>query len=75
MPGGRVSLAINDLPGLRQNDLEGTLQLGNYPVAGRLSHFLEAWKRITTEQWVLQILSEGYALPFMAPPPTATDSL
>ncbi len=61
---GRMSVAIDDLPGLRQDDLGGTLKLGNFTVAGRLSHFREAWSRIT-------IVSSGYALPFTAPSPMA----
>ncbi len=73
--GGRLSLAINDLPGLRKDDLEGTLKLGNYTVAGRLSHFQEAWSKITTDRWVLEIVKNGYALPFTAPPPMAREPL
>ncbi len=69
LPGGRASSAYNDLPDLQQNDMEGTLKLGVYPVAGRLSHFLQEWREITTNQWVLQIISQGYALPFLSLPP------
>ncbi len=70
-----MSLAINDLPDLQQDDLGGTLKLGNYTVAGRLSHFQQAWRSITTDQWVLEIISNGYTLPFMAPPPLKLEPL
>ncbi len=63
-----MSLSFNDLSDLQQDDLGGTLKLGNYTVAGRLSHFKQAWSSITTDQWVLEIVSNGYALPFMASP-------
>ncbi len=68
-------MAINDLSGLRQDDLGGTLKLGNFTVAGRLSCFQKAWSRITTDRWVPEIVSNGYALPFSAPPPVAKEPL
>lgn len=49
--------------------LKGCLQLGSFPVAGRLSCFLDVWEIITTDQWLLQIIFEGYIVPFIAPPP------
>ncbi len=70
-----MSLVINDLPDHQQDDLGGTLKLGNYTVAGRLSHFKQAWSSITTDQWVLEIVSNGYALLFIAPPPLASEPL
>ena len=70
-----ASLAINDLPGLRQDDPGGTLQLCNYPMAGRLSHFVEAWRKITTDCLLLQIVAHGYALPFLDSPPMAREPL
>ncbi len=30
---------------------------------------MEAWRSISTDQWVLQTISQGYALPFVSPPP------
>ncbi len=59
-----MSLAINDLPDPQQSDLGGTLKLGNYTMAGRLSLFKQAWSSITTDQWVLEIVSNGYAFTF-----------
>ncbi len=70
-----MSLAINDLQGLRQDDPRGTLKFGNFTVAGRLSRFREAWNRITTNRWVLEIVSNGNALPFLPPPPMAKEPL
>ncbi len=67
LPGGRASSAYINLPDLQQNDLEGTLKLGTLPVAGRLSYFLQEWRNITTDQWVPQTISQGYALPFLFP--------
>ncbi len=44
-------------------------------MAGRLSHFREAWSKITTDRWMLEIVSNGYALPFSGPPPMAREPL
>ena len=64
---GRGSLTIDDFPDIHQNDLAGSLQLGSFPVAERLSLFLDAWKSITHDQWVLPIISEGYGLVICLP--------
>ena len=42
------------------------------PVGARLQAFAEAWGQITTDQWVLQIISQGYAIPFVCKPPLST---
>ena len=39
------------------------------PVGGRLSFYLENWKKITTDQWVLDIIKNGYKLEFLKIPP------
>ena len=39
------------------------------PLAGRLTHFLPFWKRVTQDQWVLQVVEHGYRLDFALPPP------
>ncbi len=45
-------------------------------MAGRLPHFLQAWRSIITDQWVLEIISNRYTLPlFMAPPPLKPEPL
>ena len=38
------------------------------PVGGRLSDFVEGWKRITKDPYVLSIVAKGYRLRFMSPP-------
>ena len=39
-----------------------------FPVGGRLSNFVEGWKRITNDPYVLSIVSKGYRLRFTSPP-------
>ena len=39
------------------------------PVGARILHFAEAWESITQDQWVLQIVREGYVIPFRHKPP------
>ena len=34
------------------------------PVGGRLTHFVEKWKSITTDQWQIDLVVEGYKLEF-----------
>ena len=38
------------------------------PVGGRLSNFVEGWKRITYDPYVLSIVAKGYRLRFTSPP-------
>ena len=38
------------------------------PVGGRLSDFVEGWKRIMKDPYVLSIVAQGYRLRFMSPP-------
>ena len=38
------------------------------PVGGRLSNFVEGWKRITNDPYVLSIVSKQYRLRFTSPP-------
>ena len=35
---------------------------------GRLTHFLQNWKQITTDQWVISIIEMGYKLEFLQRP-------
>ena len=39
------------------------------PPAGRLSHFLNFWKQITSDQWVLRVVESGYRMKFVREPP------
>ena len=38
------------------------------PVGGRLSNFVEGWKRITNDPYIFSILAKGYRLRFTSPP-------
>ena len=44
-------------------------QCPQIPVWGRLRFFLENWKKITDDQWVLSLIEEGYKLEFIQKPP------
>ncbi len=61
--------AFRDLPGLMWNQDSGTAQIGSFPVGGRLSLFLSAWQKLTSDRWVLEVVSQGYSLPFRVEPP------
>ena len=47
---------------------EGVLPPQITPVVGRLSDFVEGWKRITNDPYVLSIVAKGYRLRFTSPP-------
>ena len=47
---------------------EGVLPPQVSPVRGRLSNFVEGWKRITNDLYVLSIVAKGYRLCFTSPP-------
>ena len=47
---------------------EGVLPPQVSPVGGRLSNFMEGWKRITNDPYVLSIVAKGYRLRFTSPP-------
>ena len=47
---------------------EGVLPPQITPVGGRLSSFVEGWKRITNDPYVLSIVAKGYRLRFTSPP-------
>ena len=38
------------------------------PVGGRLSLFMNEWKKITDDKWVLEIIQKGYKLEFLKKP-------
>ena len=46
-----------------------------HPVGGRINHHLLRWQEITSDKWVLQIVSRGYVLPFLEAPPPLLPSL
>ena len=45
------------------------------PVGGRLSNFVEGWKRITNDPYVLSIVAKGYRLSFYESTPSPSNSL
>ena len=47
---------------------EGVLPPQITPVRGRLSNFVEGWKHITKDPYVLSIVARGYRLLFTSPP-------
>ena len=55
--------------------IENDLQVSNIqkfphiPVGGRLKFFLDEWKKITNDQWILSVIEEGYKLDFLEKPP------
>ncbi len=53
-PGGRV--AFEDLLGVVRDTREDTIKLDRFPVVGRLSRFLQAWRGITKDGWILEIM-------------------
>ncbi len=58
-----------DIPGLIWDTQLGIAQKGLFPVGVRLSFFLPAWQRITSDQFVLKVIRQGYSLPFVRSPP------
>ena len=38
-------------------------------VGARLQLFWRAWERYNVEPWVMEVVKEGYQIPFLAPPP------
>ena len=51
-------------------DFQNTVlaKLPQIPVGGRLTLFLDNWKKITSDQWVLSVIKEGYKLEFLSIP-------
>lgn len=39
-------------------------QYRTWRVGGKLQHFLQNWKQISNDQFILKIISEGYKLEF-----------
>ncbi len=57
--------AYLDLPDLVWDQNSGIAQIGSFPVCGRLLFFLAAWQRITSDNFVLEVIRQGYSLPFV----------
>ena len=65
-------VALNDFIKGRAEDSrnspnEGMLPPQPVPVSGRLSQFVEVWKRIMNNPYILSILAKGYRLHFSSP--------
>ena len=39
------------------------------PVGGRLSHFVDKWRQVTTDKWVLEVVDRGLAIDLLETPP------
>ena len=74
VPSILAPLVSCNLPGLlwRAGDVA---MLRPLPVGGRLSQFLPAWESLTSDQWILEIVREGYKLPFVTPPRLSLEPL
>ena len=48
-------------------------KIGSFPVGDRLLFFLPAWERITSDQFVLMVVRQGSALPFVRSQSLALD--
>ena len=57
---------------LKNNDLvsKTLCLLPPTPVEGRLKYFLSAWEKVTSDQWILSIIKEGYKMEFITNPLT-----
>ena len=42
--------------------------LHNIPIGGRLRLCIDAWKRVTSNNWVCNVISDGYKIPFKSIP-------
>ena len=52
-----------------------SLRRGPWVVGGRLRHFIQNWRAVTSDQWTLRVVTEGYRFSFVAPPPLTTTPL
>jgi hypothetical protein len=64
------NLLAEDVDDQIENDSVSTIaKFPEIPVGGRLSHFFAEWQKITNDQWVLDIIQNGYKLEFIKKPP------
>ena len=57
-PGFREGLGFVPVPNSHQKQ----------PVGGRLSLFLDGWKKVTSDRWILSIVQQGLKLSFISTP-------
>ena len=60
--------AFKDFPQVVENLEEGKLKLDNFPLAGILRYFYDAWSSFTKDLLVLEITRVDHALPFIRRP-------
>ena len=53
---------------LGSNPAHNSNQQQNLPVGGRISEYIEGWKKITSDKWVLSVIQEGLKLSFHSIP-------
>ena len=60
--------------GVREQKIDWQAQVrADLPVGGRLAHFVEAWRALTSDRWVLEVVESGYCIEFATfPPPSGT---
>ena len=63
---GKLSVIFEEIR-TRVINNEGVLPPQVSPVGGRLSNFVEGWKRIMNDPYVLSIVAKGYRLRFTSP--------
>jgi len=51
-----------------QRYLSPRLSVLKLPIAGRLSHFINAWRDISPDPWILDVIEHGYRLELESPP-------
>ena len=51
-------------------DITTVKRLSVIPIGGRIAHSPAAWRTVTTDQWVLNIIDEGYKVQFVTLPET-----
>ena len=63
-----VNVEPGSLRVIRNSHNEDVLPPQSMPVGGRLSQFVEGWKPITNDPYMLNIIAKEYRLCFMSPP-------
>lgn len=57
-------MMTSDCPRIQEYDL---------PVAARLCHFMPDWERITDDQYIPDLVQDGYNIPFLTRPPLSSE--
>ena len=67
-PVPNINVELEGLRVARNSQNEGVPPTQSVPVRGRLCQFVEGWKCITNDPYVLSIVAKGYRLCFTIPP-------